>query len=260
MALKLVILFLSCLCSYAQMGLRSPVFVSAATKAASGATFSPDSVAGFVVWWDSDITIYSDDGVTVAVDGSDIQRWVPKSGAMNLGSTGATKKPKYIANYLNSHAAVSFDGSDDILTNAFGATYSQPYMIFMVVMVTNNAAIASLVSWNAGANTIFQTTAAGKWGLYAGTAVPFGDAVYLNNWVVTMLMNRNTSAVWTNGVAAGASATDVGTASIGGIYIGSFGTSYYAPMKICCLLFYSAEVSEADRNSIIGYLRTRYGL
>lgn len=261
---------ISCCTCFGQMGLRSPAFVGAV---ASRSSFDPATISGFVAWWDSDQGVYSDAGVTPAVNNGTVQRWVPRSGGMNLECTTAANQPMYVTGFQNGHAALSFCGgipsintSSNYLTNIWpsAATYAQPNTVFMVAMNTNSTIISTFIDGRtAGARHFANISLADAFDIYSGTAdITYGTIDYTVTWLHTVRFDQGSSAWWTNGTACATSASTPGANASDGITVGARYAlaTFWANMKLCCLLFYNGTMTEGDRGKIENYLMGLYAL
>lgn len=78
--------------------------------AALVAPTSPAAVPGLVQWYAADgANVYSDDGVTPAVNGGPVQRWGDLSGGGRyLEQTTAGNRPTFVTNAVNGKPAISF--------------------------------------------------------------------------------------------------------------------------------------------------------
>lgn len=109
-------------------------------------------------------------------DGNAVSTW--RSGGTNtVAVTQATgsKQPLYRASYanLNNRPAIDFDGTDDTLTNSFGATTFSPYTVICVAHWDTAANTQQAV----GNNSAKYAAASGSaWRLAATTAVNGGSS------------------------------------------------------------------------------------
>lgn len=151
--------------------------------------FSPVNVGDLSVWYKADA------GVTL--NGSTVSGWADQSGnGRHLIQSTATKQPLFIASAINSKPSLLFDGVDDLLSLASGATLSIfSDMSFFVVMKKNTASNTGVLAGGSGAymylqyNTTFYIGNTAKsapmtlttWYTRSGSAVNDGTKEYFSN-------------------------------------------------------------------------------
>ncbi len=83
-----------------------------------------------VDWW------RIEEGVTTDGASSDsgdvVWAWYGSINGLSIAQSDNSKRPEYRTDQINGHPAIVFDGADDYLQGAFGATYAQPNTIIIV--------------------------------------------------------------------------------------------------------------------------------
>lgn len=260
----LSILFLTVLSALAQ---QPPESLLMSVTSTTVGTYDPSTAPGFVAQWDADVGVYTNSGTTLAANGDSVQRWVPKSGGMNLEDLSTYPRPLYMTSALNGHACISFDGvNTNLLTNIWpGAVlYAQPNTIFLVAMDTNKTGGSIILDGRTATHrNAFLETGTHLFDLFASSDVTYGTFVEKVWWVITVQFNAGSSFVRTNGVPASTSASSVGTYDSDGITVGCRYalTSLSAPFKLCELLFYSGAGFTAEHmTNVENYLKSKYAL
>ncbi len=145
---------------------------------------------------------------------------------------------------------------------------NQPYTVFAVAQldaaVVNDGATNLLLYGDDGGNYIqlatYPVDNPDSWRINAGANVRNNPGTADSDWNVwTAVFNGASSQFWHNGVSEAAG--DAGANAIDGATIGSTHLGA-APWKgdVTEILYYDANLSDADKNQVGQYLADRYGL
>ncbi|MGB8492198.1 MAG: hypothetical protein WCE64_14165, partial [Bacteroidales bacterium] len=92
------------------------------------------------LWLKADTGVYTDAGITPAVNGNSVQRWNDFSGNNNhANQTSNANKPIYSVNIVNNSPALDFDGSDFIDAGALGIAGTDGFSFIIVFKVDPGA-------------------------------------------------------------------------------------------------------------------------
>lgn len=224
---------------------------------ATGGDWTPAAISDCAVWYRSDMG--------AVLSGASVAQWNDQSGnARNLTPGAAATRPTLTAGAVNGHAAVTFDGADDYLSNAFGII-AQPFHVFWVgkqVSNTANEGIHGSATWGERSETI----QAGVHNIaqYAGGA---GNKNTNGGWIVgeyelvASLFSGVSSSIIVNNDATVASGENPGTNGHDGLILGAlFGPINFGNVAIAEFVIYSKEVTGAELTVLRTYFNNRYGL
>ncbi|HEX7862192.1 MAG TPA: Ig-like domain-containing protein [Verrucomicrobiae bacterium] len=219
----------------------------------------------------------ADTGVTTNATGA-VSQWQDQSGNNNHAlQTDDTRQPRVIANALNAKPVLRFDGTDDFLNVTTSPSLDIPGDIasFAVIRVDDYANYNSIWGKTAGANgnipaptDFYLIQGNGFPQLYRGDGSAFGNvqaerAVRANSYVVLGFRQAGTEIThYLNGNINGtgeitATPFDAGT----DLKIGTR-EDLFTKLKgdMAELLIYNEALTEAQVNTAMNYLRTKYGI
>jgi hypothetical protein len=262
--------------------LQGPIGNSVALTRALTAEFDPRSVGPCAVWFDA-----ADAGAIQFASGSNIARWLDKSGFQNHLATNSSNQgswPTYTSNTLNGKPVVSFSGAG-MLGPYAPTSPTQPQTMFVVARPSALSGNRVLVQCptlydqpqgNLGMAIILPSWASYNW-MYSGF---YGE----NNGVSNALTASTTrtdiiAGSWkpssmtiaVNGTEYGFSSTTPGALGtkaltnskmvIGGgwYYPENYYRDFYSGY-IAEILIFPSFLSSADRQRIEGYLAWKWGL
>lgn len=230
-----------------------------------GAGLNPLTISGLVAWYDfSDITtLYTDAARTthVASDADVILGVDDKSGTTNHLAV-AVNGPAYKVGIQNGRSIARFDGTNDVLSSTFVATYSQPNTMFVVCNQTADAGVGYVIDGIAGGNRQalgWSIIGAGEMEIYAGNAVTPGIVIAkptgFQLW--TGLFNGASSTLRQND---GTPATgDPGSNTMTGVRLcADHSLAAFVPVDMCEVLIYNASVSAANQTLVREYLKAKW--
>lgn len=237
--------------------------------------FDPSSLTGLKIWLKADAQSYT--------DGQSVTTWTDSSGNANDFVTDSTN-PTFKTNIVNGKPVVRFNGTsggDDLknttalslLNNVGSAT------IFAVCSDTNSGggtAIHPVVHISTGTtitnprasiftkNTSAQFISTGRrldadTGVQATSTFSSGFHTLVNDsdWTNNALQIYVDGVAGTSGTYSSGGGSTSATNSLG-IELGSLTTSFNFPGDIAEVLVYVPKLSSTDRQSVEGYLRTKY--
>lgn len=236
-----------------------------------GGTFLPSNLAGLQGWWTADFGVYSDAGITFAVDTNTVQQWNDKSvNGRNLSQGTAGNRPTYRTGILNSKPVIRFGGgTDDDFMLGGAASLFFTNSAFTIFMIGKHAA-------NLTAGWLGSDSTSYIWGEWSTTGTVSGIA---NNdggidTATIAGLSSGTYYILTGMHSAGSlysGANDTRTASMGSVasgnttsvaenlWVGRRGGNYLDG-DIAELLIYNVVLSEADRQLVERYLASIYAI
>lgn len=223
--------------------------------------------SGMTGWWSADYGVYSDAGVTPAVDTAGVYQWNDRVGGVNNWlQSGASLRPTYRTNIVNSKPVLRYGGvtDDDYMVNVsimnFVTTTAKT--IFTVAKWNNAGSVWSeannyYIAYYTGANVDSYN--------YSGGYQNVGKATSVGAWTVHTYLH--------NGTTLYSGCNDTRTASLAGVASGtsstgsSFITGYnFTPGSnpfdgdLAEIITYNTALSEADRQTTERYLAQKYGI
>ncbi len=107
---------------------------------------TPLDVSGVSLWLKADQGVYSDAGVTPAVNGGTVQQWNDFSGNNRHAiQTTAANQPLLATNVLNGRPAIRFDGTNDRFVSAFTTDPGCIFIVYKVAALGANGTAQSLM-------------------------------------------------------------------------------------------------------------------
>lgn len=223
----------------------------------------PLSIAGIKLWLDAS-------KITGLSDGNAVSAWNDESGnGLNTAQSDSAKRPVYKTNIINGLPVVRFDGTNDNLN----VSITLPTYI-TVFIVSGNASAGKTFFIEHGANANNET------GFYffgeGGNATNIyrdgasdnytASGWFGNSFAVASMTYDGTALVYKNGSAVSLSHT-AGTARSNSdvtksLYIGERYPGDVVPMgaDIAELIIYTGKLSDANRQAVENYLKTKYGI
>lgn len=195
----------------------------------AGGSFSPDDIAGLVLWLKADSLALS--------DGDFVGTWEDSSAAGNDASNGfAGTIPTYQTNELNGLPVVRFDGSDNLTTASITAITA--WSIFFVVKSAGTGT-AYLLAAGSDTTAIIHGFVGGKWEYFNSPRTQIGDISTTNFQVITSVNGGTATGVWF-----------IGQASAGSVWAGD----------VAEIIAYNTALSGGDQTSVQNYLAAKYAL
>lgn len=245
------------------------------TAPGGGTVLQPNQITGLQGWWKADAGVYSDAGVTLAVDGNTVQQWNDSSGnSRNLSQATAGSRPTYKTSIVNGLPVVRFGGAtdDDRMTGAAMSNFfaSQGKTIFVVYKRTANVGGALvgdegensvLVQYGSSGTTAnnFHKDSGGFDGpqTTAANAGSFNIMTYMHDTSNFYTGVNDTRTASLTSTASGASNSLAGALNIGDR---STTSHNFLDGDIAEITFYNVALSEASRQQIETYLATKYAV
>jgi hypothetical protein len=225
----------------------------------------------------TDLWFDAADASTITLNGSTVSQWNDKSGnARNISQVTTANQPTYSS--VNS--TITFDGSNDILSNAsVGATDLASVTLIAVIKMNSGGGTEDVVmgigqTGNLGRIRTFyrgpnQTTVGfAGWGADVGTSTHSwdigGDYHIFSGWN-TALGTTNTVRLSRDGVTPTVHSTGGSlVASINGFGVGSLQggsvANYYSAISVKEIIVLYSAVTDTNRQLIEGYLAWKWGL
>lgn len=235
--------------------------IGALSAGSIGSAFSPTNIAGLSLWFDANRSVFSDNGVTPAVNGDPVQQWNDLSASANNLTGSLTARPTYNTNVQNGLPGITFDGINDTMVTS-AMTLAQPLSVFAVMnqktWVSNGGMFDGLSS---DTMLLYQNNVTPQLRIYATqgslanlttfTINTFGvlDAQY--NGVSSFVRLNNGSKV-----LAGQSLT--GTP--GGLTLGKETGFGFGNVLYCEILIYNTALSDTNASQVNSYLGKKWGI
>ena len=262
--------------------LPGPISNATALSRPLNVDFDPRSVGGCAVWFDA-----ADAGVIRFASGSNIGRWLDKSGFQNHLATNSSNQgfwPTYTSNTLNGKPVVTFSNAAMIGGYA-SPTSTTPHTVFVVARPSAITALHDLFqvsSFPNGGTTgvgvnLSASYSSNKW--FAGSLYGGNDGDVTSNTVASTSRtdivvatvwpgsNINTTVNGTTGLDSGQVTSSLNTRANGAKT--NMGAHWYPPENyyrefyfgyIAEVLVFSNALTVADRQRIEGYLAWKWGL
>jgi hypothetical protein len=262
--------------------LPGPISTPTALSRPLNVDFDPRSVGGCAVWFDA-----ADAGAIRFASGSNIARWLDKSGFQNHLATNSSNQgfwPTYTSNTLNGRPVVTFSNAAMIGGYA-SPTSTTPHTIFVVARPSAISAFHDLFqvsSFPDGATTgvgvnLSASYSSNKW--FAGSLYGGNDGDVTSNTVASTSRtdivvatvwpgsNINTTVNGTTGLDSTQVTSSLNTKANGART--NMGAHWYPPENyyrefyfgyIAEVLAFSKALTVADRQRIEGYLAWKWGL
>lgn len=234
------------------------------------------TIAGQVLWLDAaDATTVRDadgDNAATGTGGSNngfsgtVRTWVDKSGSgFNVTNNTAAQQPVYNAAGLNGKGVLTFDGTNDRLTNAGASITGNDYTAFIVFNRTTAAARDAVFELGNGGsrNAIFINDAgSNRIGYYVNSTFYNSSSTYTAGTyeVVSVVHDITTASFFRNG-ASQFSGTTLSRAGTTGIFVGddsSGGDELQG--NIAEIIVYDRDLTSDERHDVENYLASKWNL
>jgi hypothetical protein len=221
----------------------------------------PPVTSGLQMWFDANQEAYADGGA--------VTRWSDHSGfgrdltTFNL-STGPAATMR--RNAINGRAAIEFNGSSSLL-KTYGSTFTiaQPDTFFIVYRQLDAGEAYIFDSRNSAVRQLFGRGPFQDIEMYADVdlAVPTYTFPFPSYELWAGTFNGNSSVLTKNGTTTWNDRT--GASSLEGFTVGALSTSgeygyLYSHSLVAEILWYSGNLSTADRTAVTNWLKSRYAI
>lgn len=239
-------------------------------------SFTPHAFSGLSLWLDAQ------DTGTLALSGANVTQWNDKSGYGNHAMQGtASRQPVVTASGINGRQALQFfaDGSIDFLTitDAPSLNYSKCDIFLVVMANTANDGGQFFVKDSGAPNLEFVlargTTSKTFQGYFSlngtGYSFPATTATLEQNApAICTVQNGGTGGNWVlrinDNAASQSSSALAGNIfnGSGNLFVGAHGAALNNPFRgfMGEALFYSRQLNADERNTVLDYLRTKWGI
>ena len=175
----------------------------------------------------------------------------------HLIGTG-TAKPLWVDSVLNGNPVMRFDGINDYLKVTFGATYAQPFTIYLIFKINSSTLNQYALDGVDSTNRIALYTNGNILGIGAFTTLgysktnPFSDFI-----IVECIVNSTTSTIYENAYLRNSG--DCGTRSLAGITVGINQGLYYPFLgDIAEIIYYNRVLTDVERFDVHSYIEETY--
>lgn len=227
-------------------------------------TFDPLTLSP-AAWFKSDAGVYSDAGVTPAVDGATVQQWNDQSGnGRHLSQATAGARPVYRSKDRNGLPTIKLDGSANFMQSAAWAQ-AQPitmYLVYRLNTWNGSAPLIDLGSATGPAQMMLSPhTSTPTIGLFAGSWADQNISAALGSWNIQVaVFNGVTSNGYIDGVAS--SVINPGTNPAAKITLGQWTdlSAQFSHSDWQEILIFSGTHTAAQRQQMEGYLANRHAI
>ncbi|MDX6465146.1 MAG: large repetitive protein [Gaiellaceae bacterium] len=236
---------------------------SAATTVVTGPLGStggaPPVTAGLQMWFDA--------SQETLADGAAVTTWTDRSSfARDLTAFTPSAAATFRRNAINGRSAIEFNGSSSLL-KTYGSTFTiaQPDTFFIVYRQLDAGEAYIFDSRNSAVRQLFGRGPSTDIEMYADVDLIVPNYTFpfptYELWAGTYngnqsVLTKNGTTTWTN--RAGASSLD-------GFTVGALSTSgeygyLYSHSLVAEILWYSGNLSSADRTAVTNWLKARYAM
>ncbi len=228
--------------------------------------FAPISIAGLQLWLDAG------DTNTITETGRQVTNWSDKSGHGNDAIASGASRPTTNSGTLNGLNVIEFDGSSHAMSTTFNAS-GGALTVFAVASTNEDNRVILGANDSGGVNSssmglgimnrpvMYTPNFAGA--LEGTTVVSAGPQFH----VFTMTHSGGTSAgreIFLNGISEASDRTAAAVATISSYSVGARNNSGVASNfwngSIAEVLIYDSVLSDGDRDRVVSYLKSRWGL
>ena len=258
------------------MNLMKKLILLGGSSAPAVPNYAPPVTANLTLDFDSRIGLFTTSlGTTpVSADGDPVGLWNDQSGAgRNISQATAGRRATYKLNQVNSLPAVLFDGTDDrlvsvaLLSTIITNTAYSLYVVFNANAINTNAA-------NTYDNdAVIADQAGGFWGLhlksaptahaynYDGTDDNAAKAIATGTWLQTHQRHDAGNMVISRDGGSETSTASGNTQTISNVFgVGRNSNTAFFDGMVARILCYNVAHNATDKNAIIAYLKSTYGL
>jgi hypothetical protein len=234
-----------------------------AGNATSASDFVATSIPNCLAWYRASLGVTSASGAASA--------WADQSGAgdanRNLTQSTAGSQPTINtgnANF-NSRATLDFDGVNDCMVSGAwsgGAPYSQPVTIYVVHRATALGSLYIFDDVGGSSRIAILDDNGGHWEPFAGAVVVGGAYNTNTTYVVGLVVNGGSSALYANQYNTAAVSGNPGSNSLASITLGARFTAVegFYTGSMAELIAYSGAHDATTRQTVMQALGTMYGV
>lgn len=225
----------------------------------SASDFSATSVANCRAWYRASLGVTNTAGAASA--------WADQSGAgdssrnFSQGTSGSRPTITSANANFNNKATLDFDGTDDYMaTGTFSSSYSQPVTLYAVFRATSLGFLYLFDDLDGGSR-IALLDSIGTFDLFAGAELTGGTYSTGTTYVLAMVCNGASSAIYANQYSTAAASGDAGSNAFDSFTLGARYTveSYFAG-SVAELIAYSGAHDSTTRQTVMQGLGTLYGV
>lgn len=232
-------------------------------------------LTGAVLWLDAadKTTVKDGDGDNAATGtgganngfSGSVATWVDKSGAgNNLTNTTASQQPTY-ANTLNGNSVITFDGTNDVLSNSGAVISGANYTTFIVFERTNTGTVRNAVYELGGTgtrNAIYYNNTANKQSYYLNSIFYNYTTNYVpGNYEILNISQSGTAYTGRVNGTLDLSGTGATRATTTGIYLADDSTGGDAMQgRVAEFIVYNRVLTADERHDVETYLAGKWGL
>lgn len=214
--------------------------------ASGGGGFSPSDLTGLKLWLKADALALSDT--------DPVSTWTDSSGSGNDATGTSTARPLYRTGIIGGKPAVRFDGSNDILTTTY--VFAHTYTIFVAYNRSTNCPVGA--GGIGGTGMLWRSALI--WSDVSQPTANLSSTPFTGAWsYIAVTFSGLTNGAWLNGsniLSSSASPSSDSTAAF------QLGNSFdgYSSCDIAEVIVYNSVLGTTDRQSVEGYLHTKYGI
>lgn len=232
------------------------------TQKSSVSSFSPSQIPGLSLWFDATRNVYSDAGVTPAVNGGVVQQWNDQSASAKNATGLGTQRPTYNTNIQNGLPGITFDGITNVLTTPI-MTLGQPITIFAVMnqktWVSQNGLFDGIALDNM---LLYQNSASPQLRMYgtgSGSNVNF-SGLGVNTFGIMNISFNGTSSYYRLNNAAKVTQTTNITGTPNGLVLGRESGFQFGNVIYSEFIVYNVNLSDSDCALVNRYLGSKWAI
>lgn len=215
------------------------------------------------------IGVYSSNSQMTIQGADSITNWINIStktpGVYNLLQSGATLKPRLVANQLNGYSAIRFDGSNDYLQTNDSPAVTNATIIFVIKREGNAGgagAYHNFGMWNAPYYQTYAPNAGLVYSTYIASAKTY-TRLFTDSWQIVAFVFDATASTVTcyKNDSAGVTQSSITLAGVNSkLTIGANVGIAYGNYSVTDILLDNTAKSSADITYTIGVLNKKYAV
>lgn len=224
--------------------------------------FNPILISGLKLWLDATQNVFSDAGITPAVNGNGVQQWGDRSGNGNNVTQGtAASRPTFTTAQLNGLPTINFDGVNDFM-RATSFTLAQPEHIFIVFKNTTYTVQGRIFDGNTvNSMLVYNNNPTPQFQMFDGSGACTIATVPVGTFAVCDFLFSGSSS-FSRANNSVKNTGSIGTDSGSGITLGATfdGSSNWGNVAIAEILVYNTALSDANAALVTRYLGAKWNV
>ena len=221
------------------------------------AVASPLDIAGCALWLDG----ADSSAASMTLDGTLVSSWRDKSGNGRDFTASGTARPTLTASGLNGKSVVTFDGSNDQLTNATNVVGFSSVTMFAVVY-RQTGAYGGIITSTSADNTPALIIENSNIGVRGHGQISVNTGGFTGPAVVCGRVNAGATEIFTDGLVRDSDAVSGSLGSVTTTAIGTYrlAAANYLNGYIAEIIVYPTDLTTADRARVEAYLAAKWSI